>query len=171
MKRCFRWICPIFFLSLCAIAIWFLHLFTIVDDTMLYINWQSSVQIKDDGSEQPFVSDGFSNATDLKGSYCFTAQLPEEIPSGCLLFETSGVSLSLSLNGTEIYQSSASLWENTPSMSQATIPLPEGATGELVYCQIVNHGNMCYDKRKMKVILWPENEPTKFFYQMKIRKS
>lgn len=42
---------------------------------------------------------------------------------------------------------------------------------ELVYCQIVNHGNMCYDKRKMKVILWPENEPTKFFYQMKIRKS
>ena len=30
--------------------------------------------------------------------------------------------------------------------------------------------NMWYDKRKMKVIIWKEKEPTKFFYQMMIRK-
>lgn len=139
MKRFSRWVCPILFLSLCAITIWFLHLFTVVDDTMLHINWQSSVQIEDDGSERPFVADDYSNTTDLKGSYRFTAQLPEGITSGYLLFETSGVSLSLSLNGTEIYQSSATLPKNTPSMSQATVPLPEGATGELVMtCEILD---------------------------------
>lgn len=137
MKRVPRWVCPILFLSLCAITLWFLHLFTVVDDTMLYVDWQSSVQISDDGSEQPFTIDEYSNTSDLKGSYRFAGQLPEGITSGYLLFETSGVSLSLSLNGTEIYQSSASLPENAPSMSQATVPLPEGATGELVMtCEI-----------------------------------
>lgn len=40
-----------------------------------------------------------------------------------------------------------------------------------MYWQVVNYGNIWYDKRKGKVILWPEKEPIKFFYQMRIKRS
>ena len=52
-----------------------------------------------------------------------------------------------------------------------TVLIPFHADKQLVYCQIVNYGDLCYDKRKRKVSLWLEKEPTKFFYQMKIKKS
>lgn len=139
MKRPFRWVCPILFLCLCAIVIWFLHLFTKVNDTMLYINWESSVKIDPDGSEQPFVWDAYSNTSGLEGTYQFQGRLPQGLSSGYLLFETSGVSLSLSLNGEEIYQSSSFHSEQVSAMPQATVPLPEDASGELeMTCEILD---------------------------------
>lgn len=143
MKRLSRWVYPILFLCLCAIVVWFLRLFTQVDQTMLYIDWESSTRIEQDGSQHPFSWDSYSNTDNPEGTYCFTAQLPQGISSGYLLFETSGLSLSLSLNGEEIYQSSVYPPETTLSMSQATIPLPEGASGELVMnCEVLDSGAM-----------------------------
>ena len=62
MKKVFRWLCPVLFLLIAAAVVWFLHLFTVMDTTMEYINWESSVQIMDDGSEVPFSQDIYSNS-------------------------------------------------------------------------------------------------------------
>ena len=67
MKKVFRWLCPVLFLLIAAAVVWFLHLFTVMDTTMEYINWESSVQIMDDGSEVPFSQDIYSNSTEISG--------------------------------------------------------------------------------------------------------
>lgn len=139
MKHFFRKLLPIIFLGVCAGIIYFLHLFVIERESMAYIDWQSSVRILEDGTEEPFSLDIYSNDTDLTGTYVFTGTLPEEISSGYLLFETTGLSMSLSLNGTEFYQSSASDIDSSGLYAQAMIPLPDGAGGELVLtCRILD---------------------------------
>ena len=145
MKRAARWVCPLLFLLLCAVVIWFLHLFTVSDKTMEYINWQSGVQIGDDGEQTPFALDEYTNMPEVSGSFRFTAQLPEGLGDGTLLFETAGEELSLSLNGQEIYRSSALLPEGTMGMSLAQIPLPENASGELIMtCTILDNTNAMF---------------------------
>ena len=84
MKKVFRWLCPVLFLLIAAAVVWFLHLFTVMDTTMEYINWESSVQIMDDGSEVPFSQDIYSNSTEISGTYRFTGHLPENLSSGYL---------------------------------------------------------------------------------------
>ncbi|CVI65661.1 hypothetical protein NDGK_00279 [Clostridiales bacterium CHKCI001] len=139
MKHMLRWICPVLFLSVCATVIWFLHLFTVENDSMQEINWQTAVKIESDGTQTPISTNEFSNSTDYSGTYHFTGILPEGLSSGYLLFEISGANLSLSLNGTEIYHSSAVTLDGTYAMSQANIPLPEGASGEVVMiCEIID---------------------------------
>ena len=107
MKRILRWLCPALFLLICAGMIWALHRFVVVNGHMEYITWDSSVQILSDGTEVPFETNTYSNISDAKGSYRFSSHLPEGLPEGSLIFETSGCSVTLSLNGTEIYRSSA----------------------------------------------------------------
>lgn len=131
MKRIVRWLCPVLFLLICASVIWSLHLFVEVKGHMEYITWDSSVQILSDGTEVPFETDTYSNISDTKGSYRFSGRLPEGLPAGSLFFETSGCSVTLSLNGTEIYRSSAAASQDAAMMSQATIPLPQGTTGTI----------------------------------------
>lgn len=131
MKRVTGWICSIIFLLLCAAVIWFLHTFTVNDQSMEYIVWQSSVQILEDGSEQSLNIDTYTNLPENTGTYRFTAQLPEGLSDGYLLFETVGEELTLSLNGEEIYHSSATMPDGAMGMAQATVFLPENPTGEL----------------------------------------
>ena len=131
MKRIFRWLCPALFLLICTGVIWALHLFVQVEDQIQYITWDSSVRILSDGTEVPFETDTYSNFSDAAGSYRFSGQLPEGLPECSLLFETSCCSVTLSLNGTEIYHSSSETSPNAVMMSQVSIPLPEGATGTL----------------------------------------
>ena len=129
MKRILRWLCPALFLLICAGMIWALHLFVVVNGHMEHTTWDSAVQILSDGTEVPFETDAYSNISDARGSYRFSGHLPEGLPAGSLIFETSGCSVTLSLNGTEIYRSSAATSQDVTMMSQATIPLPEGTTG------------------------------------------
>ena len=130
MKKVTRWICPLIFLALCAAVIWFLRLFTVTDKEMTYIDWQSDVQIGEDGAETPYaLDDAFTTMPEQDRSFRFTAILPEGLGSGYLIFETSGLELSVSLNGEEIYSSAAVLPEGTLGMSSANIPLQEDATG------------------------------------------
>ena len=144
MKRILRWLCPALFLLICAGMIWALHRFVVVNGHMEYITWDSSVQILSDGTEVPFETNTYSNISDAKGSYRFSSHLPEGLPEGSLIFETSGCSVTLSLNGTEIYRSSAATSQDVALMSQATIPLPEGATGTITmdYTVLDSYGAM-----------------------------
>lgn len=131
MKRILRWLCPALFLLICAGMIWALHLFVVVNGHMEHTTWDSAVQILSDGTEVPFETDTYSNISDTKGSYRFSGRLPEGLPAGSLFFETSGCSVTLSLNGTEIYRSSAAASQDAAMMSQVTIPLPQGTTGTI----------------------------------------
>lgn len=137
MKRYTRWICTALFVIVVAAVIWFLQLFTQVDVSMQYINWTTSVQVMPDGTEQPLKWESYSNASEINGTYRFSGNLPDGLPAGSLVFETAGATISLCLNGETIYQSSVTQTEGTLSMAQASIPLPEGASGELVMtCEI-----------------------------------
>ncbi len=144
MKRILRWLCPALFLLICAGMIWALHLFVVVNGHMEYITWDSSVRILSDGTEVPFETNTYSNTSDAKGSYRFSSHLPEGLPEGSLIFETSGCSVTLYLNGTEIYRSSAATSQDVALMSQATIPLPQGATGTITmdYTVLDSYGAM-----------------------------
>ena len=144
MKRILRWLCPALFLLICAGMIWALHLFVVVNGHMEHITWDSAVQILSDGTEVPFETDAYSNISDARGSYRFSGHLPEGLPAGSLIFETSGCSVTLSLNGTEIYRSSAATSQDVTMMSQATIPLPEGTTGAITmdYTVLDSYGAM-----------------------------
>lgn len=131
VKRTAGWVCSILFLLLCAAVVWFLHAFTVNEQTMTYIEWQSSVEILEDGSQQPISTDYYTNLPENTGTYRFTAQLPEGLGNGYLLFETVGEELTLSLNGEEIYHSTATMPQGAMGMAQATVYLPENPTGQL----------------------------------------
>ncbi len=139
MKRILRWICPALFLGICAAVIWFLHLFVVEKENMQYINWHTATKIESDGTETPIDVEEIANFTDASGTFRFEGTIPDGLPSGYLLFETSGAKLTLWLNGTQIYQSAAVAAEGARSMSQATIPLPTGEGGELTLtCRILD---------------------------------
>lgn len=146
MKKTARWVCPLLFLVLCAAVIWFLHLFTVTDEAITYIDWQSAVQIAEDGTETPYpLDDSVTTMPEQEGTFRFTATLPAGLDRGYLLFETSGLELSMSLNGEEIYSSAALLPEGMPGMSSANIPLPEDASGELAMtCTILDSGSVLF---------------------------
>ena len=106
---------------------------------MTYIDWDISVRVMEDGSEQPFSTDTYGNDSELSGTYRFSGTIPEEIGTGNLLFETDGLSLTLSLNGTVIWQSESTDAGKTLFMSQGSVPLPEGTSGELeATCEILD---------------------------------
>lgn len=146
MKKTARWICPLIFLLLCAVVIWFLHLFTVTDKNITYIKWQSAVQIAEDGAETPYALDGsITTMPEQNGTFRFVADLPDGLGSGYLLFETSGLELSMSLNGEEIYSSAAVLPNGTFGMATANVPLPENAIGKLTMtCTIVDNNNAMF---------------------------
>lgn len=145
MRRLTRWACPILFLILCITVFWFLHLFTVVDDSMQYIDWTSSVEVMPDGTEEPFIWENYSNTTELSGTYRFSGKLPRRHSPGNLLFEITGAELSLSINGEELYHSSVSSQADTYNLSQATIPLAPETSGELVLtCRITDGNNVMF---------------------------
>lgn len=140
MKRHLRWICSALFLAAAITVIWILHFFIRVDDNVTYINWDSSVQIMPDGTEQDFSTDSYTNVPDHTGTYRFTGQLPEGLSSGSLQFEATGLDLTLTLNGRTIWQSQAvNNVEGNYLMAQASIPLSAGTAGELTaVCTILD---------------------------------
>ena len=140
MKRHLRRVCSALFLAAAIAVIWILQLFIQVDDNVTYINWDSSVQIMSDGTEQDFSVDSYTNVPDFNGTYRFTGQLPEGLPAGSLLFETTGLDLTVNLDGRTIWQSqTTNNTEGSYLMAQAAIPLPEGTSGEVTtVCSILD---------------------------------
>lgn len=139
MKRFVRRICPALFLVAAFAVISFLHLFVEVDRSMSYVDWDTSVRLMPDGTEQPFDSSAYGNAADLSGTYRFSGTLAEGLGTGSLLFETPGLSLTVDLNGETIWQSESAAPEGAFNMAQAVIPLPENPSGTLsITCEIVD---------------------------------
>lgn len=139
MKRSLRWLCPVLFIAAAIAVIWFLHLFTQINSSMSMIDWDSAAQIMPDGTEQPFSTDTYSNTTDLSGTYRFTGTLPEGLGNGTLLFETTGASLTLSINGEVVWRSEAVNSDGTINMAQGTFPVSEETSGKLeLTCQILD---------------------------------
>lgn len=131
-KQLQNWCSLILFFLLCAAVIWFLHLFSVDNGKILHIDWTSAVQVHADGTETPIYTDTLTNDPDLTGTFLFSGELPNDLPDGTLVFETSNAELTLWLNDLEIYHSNASTAENSPGMAQASIPLPAGTSGTLV---------------------------------------
>lgn len=145
MKRLLRWLCPALFLIAAIAVIGFLHLFTKVDETMTFINWDSSVHVLTDGTEEQIADDVYRDSTMLSGTYRFTGVLPEGLGEGSLLFETNGASLTLSLNGEIIWQSQTSGMDGSLSMAQGTVPIPDGTYGELeLTCTILDGSRIMF---------------------------
>ena len=135
MKRAARWSCLLIFLILCTVTVWFLQCFTESkesEQSVQYIDWQSAVKIEADGSETPYTQEDYANLPEKGDSFRLTALLPADMEDGNLLFETSGLELAVELNGDQIWKSSAKTPEGAINQTQAVIPLPENATGELV---------------------------------------
>lgn len=133
MKRSTYRLCIISFLLAVAAVIWFFHLFIQVDESIVYINWDSSVHITETGEEQNYSYDTYSNDTDISGTYRFIGTIPESFDEGSLLFETTGLDITVSLNGREIWYSEVSpTSEDSYLMSQASIPLTTDDYGELI---------------------------------------
>lgn len=126
-----NWCSLILFFLLCAAVIWFLHLFSVDTGKILPIDWTSAVQIHTDGTKTPIDTDTLTNTPDFTGTFLFSGELPDDLPYGTLIFETSNAEITLLLNDTEIYHSYASTAEAFPDMAQASIPLPAGTTGTL----------------------------------------
>lgn len=145
MRRSIRWLLPALFLLVCGLTVWFLHLFTVENGSMVYIDWTGSVHIGKDGSEEPFDATVIMDTTELEGTFRFIGTLPEGLPDGELLFETSGLSITLELDGVEIWSSSSTTAAGTPGMAQGIVPLPAGTTGELVAtCTIIDGSNTLF---------------------------
>ena len=145
MRRSIRWLLPALFLLVCGLTVWFLHLFTVENGSMVYIDWTESAHIGEDGSEEPFDTTVIADTTELEGTFRFVGTLPEGLPDGELLFETSGLSITLELDGVEIWSSSSTTVAGTLGMAQGTVPLPAGTTGELVAtCTIVDGSNTLF---------------------------
>ena len=139
MRRISRLAFPAVFLAAVAAMIWFLHLFTQVEETMSYINWDTSAQVLSDGTEQPFSIETYSNSPEVSGTYRFYGSLPSGLGEGRLLFETSGLDLTLWLDGQCIYQSQVSGIHGSTNLAQAALPLTEDVSGELIAeCQILD---------------------------------
>lgn len=144
-KQLQNWCSLILFFLLCAAVIWFLHLFSVDNGKILHIDWTSAVQVHADGTETPIDTDTLTNAPDFTGTYLFSGKLPDDLPDGTLVFETSNAELTLWLNGLEIYHSNASAAENSPGMAQASIPLPAGTSGTLaMQYEILDETNVMF---------------------------
>lgn len=146
MKHAVRRICILIFLVLCAAVFQFFHLFMVTDKSMQFVDWQSAVQILEDGSQVPFDQlNAYSNTDTPSGTYRFTAELTPTADAGYLLFELSGEELTLSLNGEELYHSSATCLKGVVNTAQAHIPLPAGSQGQLVMdCTVLDHTNAIF---------------------------
>ena len=145
MKRFLTWAVPILIVLVSVGILWFLHLFTVVDQEMTYIDWTAAVRLDGDGQEEPLDLTSYSDQTELSGIYRFTGELPQGLPAGYLLFETSGAAITLSLNSQVLWESSAAAPEGSMGMSQATIPLPPDPSGTLVMtCEILDGQNILF---------------------------
>lgn len=141
MKRYVRYIFAVLFLAAAAAILWFLHLFTQVSDTLVYIDWESSVSVAADGTEEEFDWESYGSTQALSGTYRFSGTIPDGLSDGHLLFETAGLDLTLELNGKEIYHSDVPFSENGAETPQASIPLTAGTEGVLsMTCRVSEDG-------------------------------
>lgn len=131
-----KFICPAVFLAVCILVIQFMHLFTVSDSEMHYINFTESVQVLANGSETPYDPAVFSNEGGIAGTYRFSGELPQNTGSGNLVFEVSSMACTLYINGDEVYRSEMAAPAGV-NMAQAYIPY-DGSGGTVTLICTLN---------------------------------
>lgn len=114
-----------------------LHRFTVPPrDAVTYLSVENAVLT--DGTQEPADVDEFGQPRPkLGGLYRFTAILPDDLYGCQLLVFVSGLELTITLDGEELYCSAAAVPE--VGQEQVMLPLPEGAAGhELTFlCRVL----------------------------------
>ncbi len=132
------------FLLVCGLTVWFLHLFTVENGSMVYIDWTGSVHIGKDGSEEPFDATVIMDTTELEGTFRFIGTLPEGLPDGELLFETSGLSITLELDGVKIRGSSSTTAAEPPAWRRASSRCRSEDGRAVATCTIIDGSNTLF---------------------------
>lgn len=121
------------FLLVCAGVALFLHRFTIMGSSQLYLEWESAAICTAEGGVQPFDPAGGEPALDEGEWFRFTATLPARADSGSyLIFEFGGAACRILVDGQELYASAAPLAQDTVNLGRALISLPAGGGEPLV---------------------------------------
>lgn len=142
MKKALSWICPAAFLILCVGIIWFLQFFAEADLNIQYINWESAVKLEADGTETDI---DYSEKPEIGDRFRLEAVLPASGEYVNLLFEITGLELSVTLNGQEVWRSEAELPDGAVNQTQAVIPLPLGTECRLTMSgSITNTENLIF---------------------------
>lgn len=127
MKRAVKPVCILAFLLLAAAVLLFLHAFTRAEDGVRYLEWSSAAVVSGAGTGEgrAFSPLGEAPALEEGEYYRFSTTLPERAGEQELLFELSGMELTLRLDGRELFYSAAPA-DAELSQGQAQLSLPAG---------------------------------------------
>ena len=159
MKKLTGWLCLLAFAAVSVGLISFLQLFTADAGTAgsEYIDWQESRIVSPDGSVRSF--DMLSGQPELKeGEYIrLSLVLPEGRAEGVyMVFEVTGASIVLKMDGEELYRSSAVQHDGTTGLGQLQLPMPSGG-GEELTMELVPLGEMWLFPPMLRLTDDPEN--------------
>ncbi len=159
MKKLTGWLCLLAFAAVSVGLISFLQLFTADAGTAgsEYIDWQESWIVSPDGSVRSF--DMLSGQPELKeGEYIrLSLVLPEGRAEGVyMVFEVTGASIVLKMDGEELYRSSAVQHDGTTGLGQLQLPMPSGG-GEELTMELVPLGEMWLFPPMLRLTDDPEN--------------
>ena len=159
MKKLTGWLCLLAFAAVSVGLISFLQLFTADAGTAgsEYIDWQESWIVSSDGSVRSF--DMLSGQPELKeGEYIrLSLTLPEGRAEGVyMVFEVTGASIVLKMDGEELYRSSAVQHDGTTGLGQLQLPMPSGG-GEELTMELVPLGEMWLFPPMLRLTDDPEN--------------
>ncbi len=158
MKRALGYICILIFVVFACLLIGFLQLFTKTagEDVALYLEWDSSAQILEDGTALPW--NYMESMPECGSTYRFTGQLSRIQNNGYLSFEVSALEVTLCLNGEVLYTSSTLPHAAVPNLASVQIPLTRGTSGELVLtCRLLSDS---YGIFPPLVRFWEQQENT-----------
>ena len=123
MKKYLRWICLVLFLALCISMVCFLQNFTKSDTSIQYLEWQTACKVEIDGSETEL---DYSVPPEKGEQFHLETDIPSSSEYGNLVFETSGLNMTVSIDGKEVWQSESVVPDGAAGLAQAVIPLPQG---------------------------------------------
>ena len=107
MERGRKVLCLLLFSTVCALVLLFLNAFTEAESDILYAEWQEAALLSADGRETAFNPLGEPPAMGEGECYRFTTVLPERREERWLVFETTGMELSVCVDGRELFRSAS----------------------------------------------------------------
>ncbi len=132
MERGRKVLCLLLFSTVCALVLLFLNAFTEAESDILYAEWQEAALLSADGRETAFNPLGEPPAMGEGECYRFTTVLPERREERWLVFETTGMELSVCVDGRELFRSASPSPAETVGQGQIRLPLPAGGGEKLV---------------------------------------
>lgn len=139
-----RFVCISVLALIGGLLLWFLKSFTEADSSINYIEWNTAEKIFSDGTSAEIPVRQISSFPEIGESYRFTAEIGEG-HSGELLFELSGMEISVEFNGEKYLDSVSVPPSGSAVMPRTAIPLASEQSGTLtVVCRILNTENILF---------------------------